>query len=99
MEVLHTGRGGVTLAELLARSDFISLHCPLTPETHHLIDEAALIEMKPTAILVNTARGPIVDPAALREALRDGRDRRRRAGRHRPRAAARRRSAADGART
>jgi glyoxylate reductase len=72
MEVLHTGRGGVTFLQLLARSDFISLHCPLTPETHHLIDEAALIEMKPTAILVNTARGPIVDPDALREALRTG---------------------------
>ncbi|MEO8968064.1 MAG: NAD(P)-dependent oxidoreductase, partial [Solirubrobacteraceae bacterium] len=42
------------------------------PETHHLIDEAALIEMKPTAILVNTARGPIVDLVALREALRAG---------------------------
>ena len=72
MEVIHTGRGGVTFLALLARSDFISLHCPLTPETHHLIDEAALIEMKPTAILVNTARGPIVDPVALREALRAG---------------------------
>ncbi|MEO8968355.1 MAG: NAD(P)-dependent oxidoreductase, partial [Solirubrobacteraceae bacterium] len=72
MEVIHTGRGGVTFLQLLARSDFISLHCPLTPETHHLIDEAALIEMKPTAILVNTARGPIVDLVALREALRAG---------------------------
>ncbi|MDQ6732458.1 MAG: D-glycerate dehydrogenase [Actinomycetota bacterium] len=72
MEVIHTGRGGVTFLRLLARSDFISLHCPLTPETHHLIDEAALIEMKPTAILVNTARGPIVDQVALREALRAG---------------------------
>ncbi len=72
MEVIHTGRGGVTFLALLARSDFISLHCPLTPETRHLIDEAALIEMKPTAILVNTARGPIVDPVALREALKTG---------------------------
>ena len=72
MEVLRTGRGGVPFLQLLARSDFISLHCPLTPETHHLIDEAALIEMKPTAILINTARGPIVDPVALGDALRTG---------------------------
>src|SRR5215210_2896270 len=50
MEVLHTARsGGVALAELLERSDFVSLHCPLTPETRHLIDDAALRRMKPTA--------------------------------------------------
>lgn len=72
MEVIHTGRDGVPLLQLLARSDFISLHCPLTPDTHHLIDASALTRMKPTAILVNTARGPIVDPVALRHALRDG---------------------------
>ncbi|GAC1299564.1 MAG: hypothetical protein NVSMB20_22840 [Bradyrhizobium sp.] len=72
MEVIHTGPGGVALVQLLARSDFVSLHCPLTPETHHLIDATALSLMKPTAILVNTARGPIVDPVALREALHDG---------------------------
>ncbi len=72
MPVIHTGRGGIPLLQLLARSDFVSLHCPLTAETHHLIDEAALIEMKPTAILINTARGPIVDPVALREALTTG---------------------------
>ncbi len=69
MEVIHTGHGGVPVLQLLARADFVSLHCPLTPETHHLIDEAALAQMKPTAILVNTARGPIVDPVALRAAL------------------------------
>ncbi|MGH2872663.1 MAG: 2-hydroxyacid dehydrogenase [Solirubrobacteraceae bacterium] len=74
MTVLHTGRdGGVPLYELLARSDFVSIHCPLTPDTHHLIDAAALAQMRPTAILVNTARGPIVDQAALIEALRAGR--------------------------
>jgi glyoxylate reductase len=73
MTVLHTGSdGGVPLLALLTRSDFVSLHCPLTPATHHLIDAAALAAMKPTAILVNTARGPIVDQAALVEALRQG---------------------------
>jgi glyoxylate reductase len=73
MTVLHTGDdGGVPLPTLLARSDFISLHAPLTPSTRHLIDAAALETMKPTAILVNTARGPIVDQAALVEALRKG---------------------------
>jgi glyoxylate reductase len=57
---------------LLERSDFVSLHCPLTPATHHLIDAAALERMKPTAILINTARGPIVDQQALAQALHDG---------------------------
>ena len=50
----------------------MTLHCPLTQETRHLIDAAALAAMKPTAILVNTARGPIVDQAALAAALREG---------------------------
>ncbi|MGA8338520.1 MAG: D-glycerate dehydrogenase [Solirubrobacteraceae bacterium] len=67
--VVHTGTGGDSLETLLERSDFVSLHCPLTPETYHLIDEAALARMKPTAILINTARGPIVDQSALRDAL------------------------------
>ena len=62
----------VALDSLLRRSDFVSLHVPLTPDTHHLIDARALGLMRPTAILVNTARGPIVDQAALREALTDG---------------------------
>jgi glyoxylate reductase len=60
------------LARLLEESDFVSLHCPLTPETHHLIDAAALARMRPTAILINTARGPIVDQQALVEALVGG---------------------------
>jgi glyoxylate reductase len=72
MTVIHTGRNGVPLLQLLAGSDFVSLHCPLTPETRHLIDATALAEMRPTAILINTARGPIVDQTALREALING---------------------------
>ena len=56
----------------LEDADVVTLHCPLTPATRHLIDSAALARMKPTALLVNTARGPIVDTAALRRALHDG---------------------------
>lgn len=69
--VAFAGRGD-SLPELLADADVVSLHCPLTPETHHLIDVAALAAMKPTAVLVNTARGPVVDERALVEALRNG---------------------------
>jgi glyoxylate reductase len=59
-------------ATLLRESDFVSLHTPLLPETRHLIDERALRTMKPTAVLVNAARGPIVDEAALVRALSEG---------------------------
>jgi phosphoglycerate dehydrogenase-like enzyme len=62
----------VDFATLLRESDFVTLHAPLTPATQHLIDAAALAQMKPTAVLVNTARGPLVDPQALYAALRDG---------------------------
>jgi glyoxylate reductase len=73
MRVLTTtSRGGTPLNELLAQSDFVSLHVPLTPQTHHLIDAAALKQMKPTAILVNTARGPVIDQQALIDALHVG---------------------------
>jgi glyoxylate reductase len=60
-----------TFDELLAQSDFVMLCCPLTGETTGLINAAALARMKPTAILINVARGPVVDTAALTSALRD----------------------------
>ena len=63
----------VELGELLEQSDVVSLHVPLTERTRHLIGPAELEQMKPTAILINTARGPVVDEAALLEALRAGR--------------------------
>lgn len=73
MEILISGRAsGMGMRELLARADFVSLHCPLTAQTRHLIDDAALASMKRTAFLVNTARGAIVDPRALAGALRAG---------------------------
>lgn len=73
MEVVHHSRsGGLPLDALLATSDVVSLHCPLTPETRHLIDREALARMKAGAYLINTARGPVVDEAALVEALGAG---------------------------
>jgi glyoxylate reductase len=63
----------VAMTELLAQSDFVTLHLPLAPATTHLIDAVALAQMKPGAILVNASRGPIVDTDALIEALRSGR--------------------------
>jgi len=63
------GATRVDLGRLLAESDFVSIHVPLTKETHHLISTAAFNMMKPTAILINTSRGPVVDEAALVAAL------------------------------
>jgi glyoxylate reductase len=67
----HNRRSGLSLDTVLAESDFVSLHCPLNEHTRGLIGERELGLMKPTAILVNTARGEIVDSAALARALTD----------------------------
>jgi glyoxylate reductase len=79
MEVFHhtphnTGFPGyhASLHDLLKKVDVVSLHVPLSPETHHLIGAAELAVMKPTAVLVNTARGPVVDEVALAAALESG---------------------------
>jgi len=58
--------------EFFATCDAISLHCPLTPETHHLINAATLIQMKSSAFLINTGRGDLIDETALAEALQKG---------------------------
>lgn len=70
---MELGLECVELDALLAQADFVSLHCPLIPQTHHLIGERALEQMKPTAILINTARGPVVDTDALVRALQERR--------------------------
>jgi glyoxylate reductase len=79
MNVLYWSRSEKTgaercesLGELLGRSDFVSLHIPLSPETHHLINENRLRQMKPDAYLINTSRGPIIDEEALAKVLLDG---------------------------
>lgn len=69
---LPEGVEKLSLDALFATSDVVSLHCPLTPDTHHLVDARRLALMKPTAILVNTARGSIVDERALADALNGG---------------------------
>jgi D-3-phosphoglycerate dehydrogenase len=66
------GAEPVTLEELLRRADIVTVHTPLTPETRGMIDAAALALMRPSAVLVNTARGPIVDLPALAQALTNG---------------------------
>jgi len=83
MRVLYTSRSPwdqdhtcnakrVDLDALLAESDFISLHAPLTPQTHHIINQKALAQLKPSAILINTARGGLLDQEALLQALSQG---------------------------
>ena len=70
--IREIGAEKVPLDELLARSDFVSLHVPLTEATHHLIGRRELEQMKPSAVLINTARGAVVDPQALYDALAGG---------------------------
>lgn len=71
MRVIHNSRsGGVPFETLIAESDVVSIHAPLTPETKHLFNADVFKNMKSTAVLVNTARGPLVDEAALAHALR-----------------------------
>lgn len=74
MRVIHTNSKSTAadLDAVLTTADFVSLHCPLTDPTRHLIDAVALRKMKPTAILINTARGGIIDHHALAQALSDG---------------------------
>lgn len=60
----------VSLEDLLKQADVVSLHCPLKPETHHLIDAAAIETMKPSAVVINISRGPVIDELALIEALK-----------------------------
>ena len=69
---LPEGVQKLPLDDLFASSDVVSLHCPLTPDTHHLVNARRLALMKSTAILINTARGPIVDEQALADALNSG---------------------------
>ena len=70
---LPDGIKKVELPELLAQSDVLSLHCPLTSDTHHMINADTLKLMKPTAILINTGRGPLIDDQAVADALKDKR--------------------------
>lgn len=70
---LEYGVEQASLGDVFARSDYISLHCPLTPETRHIVDATAIRQMKPGAHLINTARGQLVDQPALVHALQEGR--------------------------
>jgi len=73
MRVQHTSRtSGLPLGELLRTSDVLSVHCPLTPDTRHLVDRPALMSMKDGSVLINTARGPIVQEEAIADALDSG---------------------------
>lgn len=64
------GATSVSLDVLLRSADIISIHCPLKPETHHMIDAAAIAQMKPSAVIINISRGPIIDELALIDALK-----------------------------
>ena len=70
---LPEGMKKVTLDELFAQSDVVSLHCPLTPDTKEMVNAARLQTMKPSAILINTGRGPLVNEQDLADALNGGR--------------------------
>lgn len=70
---LPSGVGKRTMDELLKESDVLSLHCPLTPDTHHLINRQTLQMMKPSAILINTGRGPLINDQDVADALNDNR--------------------------
>lgn len=70
-KALHVAR--VSLDELFRTSDILTCHTPLTPDTHHIVSRKRLALMKPTAVLINTSRGPVVDETALIEALEEGR--------------------------
>ena len=85
MEIVYNNRNRLTVAdeqeylaryvgldELFSTADVVSINAPLTPETFHIVDAARLAQMKPSAFLINTARGPLVDEKALVEALRNG---------------------------
>ena len=72
-ETLPAGIEKATIEELLATSDVLSLHCPLTDSTRHMINADALRQMKPSAILINTGRGPLIDDQAVADALAEGR--------------------------
>lgn len=71
-DAANCGAERVEMDELLKRSDYVSLHCPLSAETRHLINRATLARMKPSAILINTTRGGVIDQKALYEALAGG---------------------------
>jgi D-lactate dehydrogenase len=71
-QCIDAGASYVTLEELLSSSDIVSLHCPLTPETHHLIDEKAIKQMRPGVMLINISRGAVIDTRAIIRGLKSG---------------------------
>lgn len=71
-ELEELGGSYLELGELLSQTDIVSLHCPLNPDTHHLIDESAIEQMKPGAMLINTSRGAVVDSRSLIAGLKSG---------------------------